>query len=72
MLPIVTDKMRRATPSVPRQRLQISQCIDANDRRIGSQRSAGDRAQGRAAVSALKILQLSGTALELNERRIAR
>jgi hypothetical protein len=33
---IMTDKMRRGTPGVPRQRLQTSQCIDANDRRIGS------------------------------------
>ena len=72
MLPVVTDKMRRGTPGVLRQRPQISQCIDANDRRIGSQRSAGDRAEGRAAVSGLKFLQLPGTALQLNESLIGR
>ena len=72
MLFVATDKMHRGTPGVPRQRLQAAQCIDANDRRVGGQRSAGDRAQGRTAVSALQSLHLCGTALKLNESLIGR
>jgi hypothetical protein len=69
---IATDKVHCGTPGVPRQCLQASQCIDANDRRVGSQRSVGDRAQGLAAVSALQLLQLRGAALELNESLFGR
>ena len=72
MLFVVTDKMHCGTPGVLRQRLQGAQCIHANDRHIGSQRSVGDRAEGRAAVSALKFLQLRGTTLELNESLVGR
>ena len=72
MLSISTNKMHGGTPGVPRQRLQASQCIHANDRGVGSQRSGGDRAQGRAAVSALQFLELCGTALKLNESLICR
>jgi len=53
MLFVVTDKMHCGTPGVLRQRLQGAQCIHANDRHIGSQRSVGDRAEGCAAVRAL-------------------
>jgi hypothetical protein len=59
--------MSRGTPGVPRQYLQASQCIDAGDCRIGSQRSIGDRAQGCIAVGALQFLQLCGAPLELDE-----
>ena len=72
MLFVVTDKMNCGTPGVLRQRLQAAQCIDANDCRLGSQRSVGDRAEGCAAVSALQFLQLCGTALELNESVVGR
>jgi hypothetical protein len=72
MLFIATEKVRCGTPGMLRQRPQASQCIDANDCRVRSQRSVGDRAQGRAAVSALQFLQLCGTALKLNESLIGR
>lgn len=72
MLLIAADEMHRGTPGVQRQRLQTSQGIDANDRRVSGQRSIGDCAQGRAAVSTLQFLQLSGTALELNESFLSR
>ena len=69
---VVTDEIHCGTPGVPRQRLQASQELDTNDRRVGRQRSVGDRAQGGATVSALQIVQLCGTALELNEGLIGR
>ena len=52
-----------------RQRFEASHGLDANDRRIGRQRSVGDRAQRRAAVTALQFLELCGAALKLNKSR---
>ena len=47
-----------------RQRLEGSQRVNPNDRRIGSQRSVRDRTQRGAAVGAPKFAQLHGAALE--------
>jgi hypothetical protein len=49
------------------QRLQAPQGVDANHRRVGSQRSTRDRAQRLAAVIALQFLQLYGSTLKLNK-----
>ena len=72
MLFVATDEMHRGAPGVPRQRLQAAQRIDAHDRRVGTQRSAGDRAQGRASVRLLQLRQLCGAALKLGESLIGR
>ena len=72
MLFSATDKMRCGAPSVMRQRFEAPECVDANDCRVGSQRSVRDRAQRDAAVASLQFPQLRGTALELNESFLGR
>lgn len=72
MLFVATNKVHHGTPGVPGQRLQASHRIDAHHRRVGRQRSLGDRTQGRAAVRALQLLQLCGAVFELNESLINR
>lgn len=50
-----------------RQRFEVSQRVNPNDRRVGSQPSVRDRAQRGAAVGAPEFAQLHGAALELGE-----
>ena len=64
---LAADKMRHGAPRVIRKRSQTSHSIDAKDCGIGGQCSVRDRAQGRAAVTRLHLLQLCGAALKLNK-----
>jgi hypothetical protein len=57
---------------VTRQRFEASHHIDANDRRVSSQRSVCDGAQSRAPVTTLQFLQLCGSALDLNQSLLGR